>query len=130
MSETVRSFEELQCWKAAREFRLFITREILPLLPKEEKFRLSDQMIRSARSITANIAEGYGRFHYLDNSKFCSMARGSCYETLDHLITAHDEGLISEELLRSGRTKFEKAKGLLNGYMIYLKRASSTPPNT
>ncbi len=84
-------------------------------------------MLRAARSITANIAEGYGRFHYLDNAKFCSNARGSCYEVLDHLITARDEGLITEALLISGRQKFEQAKKVLNGYMGYLKRTASTP---
>jgi len=125
MADTIRSFEDLECWKAARAFRLFVAREVIPTLPKEERFRLGDQMLRSARSITANIAEGYGRFHYLDNSKFCSMARGSCYETLDHLITAEDEGLIPPSVLTNGRDKFENAKGLLNGYMSYLKRAAA-----
>ncbi|NBS53827.1 MAG: four helix bundle protein, partial [Spartobacteria bacterium] len=56
-------------------------------MPKEEKYRLGDQLTRASRSITANIAEGYGRFHYLDSSKFFSNARGSTYEVLDHLIT-------------------------------------------
>lgn len=96
-------------------------------LPREEKFRLGDQVLRSARSITANIAEGYGRFHYLDNSKFCSMARGSCYETLDHLITAQDEGMLTAEMLLVGREKFEHTKRLLNGYMRYLKRTATSP---
>lgn len=125
MPDEIRSFEDLECWKAGRGFRLFVAKEVVPALPPEEKFRLGDQVLRSARSITANIAEGYGRFHYLDNSKFCSNARGSCYEVLDHLITAQDEGLISVELLDAGREKFERTKSLLNGYMAYLKRASS-----
>jgi len=124
MPEEIRSFEDLKCWQAAREFRLYVARAVLPILPKEERFRLGDQLLRSARSMTANIAEGYGRYHYLDNSKFCSMARGSCYETLDHLITALDEGLITEELLTEGRIRFEATKGLLNGYMAYLKRTA------
>lgn len=130
MPDTIRSFEDLECWKAGREFRIFIAKEVLPSLPREEKFRLSDQVLRSARSITANIAEGYGRYHYLDNSKFCSNARGSCYEVMDHLITAHDEGLISSEILLAGRTRFERTKGLLNGYMGYLKRAGDQNKNS
>ncbi len=52
---------------------------------------MGDQLLRAARSTTANIAEGYGRFHYLDNAKFCSNARGSCWEVLDHLIAGVDE---------------------------------------
>jgi four helix bundle protein len=98
----------------------------VPLLPREEKTRLSDQLLRSARSTTANIAEGYGRFHYLDNSKFCSIARGSCCEVLDHLITASDEGLIQNDLLARGREIVDQTLRLLNGYMAYLKRAAAT----
>ena len=124
MSTPIRCFEDLDCWKASREVRLFVAREVVPVLPKDEKFRLSAQILDAARSITANIAEGYGRFHYLDNSKFCSNARGSCTEVLDHLITAHDEGLIPEPLLVKGRTKVDLALKLINGYMAYLKRAA------
>lgn len=125
MSGPIRSFEDLDCWKAARELRLFVHREVLSILPKEERYRLGDQILRAARSITANIAEGYGRFHYLDNSKFCSNARGSCTEVLDHLITAYDEGLISGDLLRIGREKVDVSLKLINGYIAYLKRAAS-----
>jgi len=117
------SFEDLECWKVCRRLRLFVVKEIVPLLPKEERFRLSDQVIRAARSTTANIAEGYGRFHYLDNAKFCSNSRGSCWEVLDHLIAAHDEGLIPEKMLKKGRELVNTAVKLVNGYMNYLKKA-------
>lgn len=66
----IKTFEDLECWKAARELGEFVTTKILPALPKDEKYRLADQTLKAARSITANIAEGYGRFHYLDSSKF------------------------------------------------------------
>ena len=103
--------------------RLFVARDVIPQLPKEEKYRLGDQMLRAARSTTANIAEGYGRFHYLDNAKFCSNARGSCFEVLDHLLTATDEKFIPNELLQQGRDLIGTAVRLLNGYMKYLKSA-------
>ena len=122
----LRTFEDLDCWKACRELRLFITREIVPVLPKEEKYRLADQMVRASRSTTANIAEGYGRFHFMDNAKFCSNSRGSCYEVFDHLITANDENLISNDLLNRGREHVIKAVKLLNGYMKYLKKAGAS----
>jgi four helix bundle protein len=125
MSTPIRGFEDLECWKAARALRIFVAREVVAILPREEKYRLGGQMLEAARSITANIAEGYGRFHYLDNSKFCSNARGSCHEVLDHLIAAHDERLISDHLLNTGRVQVELALKLLNGYMAYLKRSAS-----
>lgn len=92
-NKRIRTFEDLECWKACRELRQFVVKEVLPVLPKDERYRLGDQIRRAARSTTANIAEGYGRFHYLDNAKFCSNSRGSCWEVLDHLITAHDEDM-------------------------------------
>jgi four helix bundle protein len=95
----IRTFKDLECWKECRVLRLFVAKQILPALPKDERYRLGDQLLRAARSTTANIAEGYGRFHYLDNAKFCSNARGSCGETLDHLITGNDEEFVSAELL-------------------------------
>ena len=119
------SFEELECWNECRELRLFIVREVVPTLPSEEKYRIADQLIRAARSTTANIAEGYGRFHYMDNAKFCSNSRGSCWEVLDHLITAYDEKMITEDLLSKGRGLVKKAVRLLNGYMHYLKKAAT-----
>jgi four helix bundle protein len=122
----IRGFEDLECWKAGRQVRLFVAKEVVPALPTEERYRLGDQLIRAARSITANIAEGYGRFHYLDNCKFCSNARGSSYEVLDHLITAFDEALIAEAMLDNGRERVETANKLINGYMAYLKRVAGS----
>ena len=122
----IQTFEDLNCWKECRKLRLFISKQVVPLLPKYEQYRLGDQMIRAARSTTANIAEGYGRFHYMDNAKFCSNSRGSCLETLDHLITAHDEELISHEIYSQGRELVFTAIKLLNGYMNYLQKAGKS----
>ncbi len=121
----IKTFEDLDCWKACRQLRLLVAKNIVPSLPQHERFRLGDQIIRAARSTTSNVAEGYGRFHYLDNAKFCSNARGSCWEVLDHLITANDEELISPDGLATGREQIGRAVKLLNGYMSYLRRASS-----
>ena len=121
----IKTFEDLDCWKKCRELRLFVAKEVVPALPKEERYRLGDQFLRAARSTTANIAEGYGRFHYLDNAKFCSNSRGSCWEVLDHLITASDEALLPPPLIDRGKALVHEAIKRLNGYMNYLKRAAS-----
>lgn len=122
-----RTFEDLECWQACREVHVFTVRQVIPVLPKDEKYRLADQLLRASRSGTANIAEGYGRFHYLDTAKFCSNARGSVYEVLDHLITAEIEMFMSPELLATGRQKVETAIRLLNGYIHYLQNRAKTP---
>ena len=123
-NKRIRTFKDLKCWRACRNLRLFVAEEVIPSLPKAQQFRLSDQLIRAARSTTANISEGYGRFHCLDNAKFCSNSRGSCWEVLDHLITAHDEGLLNEDKLLKGRELVNTAVKLINGYMNYLKRVA------
>ena len=100
-----------------------MARHVVPALPKHEQYRLADQVLRAARSTTANIAEGYGRFHHLENAKFCSNARGSCWEVLDHLITSQDENVLSGQLVAEGRKLVSTAVMVINGYMRYLKRA-------
>ena len=128
-SPQIKTFEDLECWRKCRNLRIFVAKEVVPALPKEERFRLGDQFLRSARSTTANIAEGYGRFHHLDNAKFCSNSRGSCWEVLDHLITASDEALLPTVIIEKGKILVQEAVKLLNGYMSYLKRAASNPDN-
>lgn len=123
--ESIRTFEDLECWKAGRQLRIFVSKKVLPLLPKNEQFELATQLKGAARSVSANIAEGFGRFHYRDNYKFCSNARGSLFEVLDHLITASDEGYLEEEYLIEGRSLFESTRRLLSGYMSYLQRSAN-----
>jgi four helix bundle protein len=94
------SFTELETWKQSRKITNHVS-DLVKKFPVDEKFRLADQIIRSSRSIGNNLAEGHGRFHYQDNIRFCIMARGSLTETLDHLIVALDEKIITQEVLQS-----------------------------
>jgi len=75
MEEKNQSFTELDVWKKARILKNEL-KEIADKFPPEEKYRLTDQLIRSSRSINANIAEGHGRFTYKDQLHFCIQARG------------------------------------------------------
>lgn len=95
MSE-IKSFRDLKCWKACVELRQLI-RTLYQRFPSEEKYRLTDQLIRATRSTTNNIAEGYGRFGYQENIQFCRQSRGSVTEIQDHMIIALEEKFITEE---------------------------------
>ena len=117
----MKSFEDLELYKECRKFRRSVS-DFVKTLPKDEKYRLVDQLLRSSRSITANIAEGHGRYHYQENIQFCRQARGSLSETLDHLIYALDEGYIEESRLREFRISYDQCLKLLNGYILYLKK--------
>jgi four helix bundle protein len=114
------SFTDLEVWKQARKIRILIA-DLVKKFPIEEKFRLADQIIRSSRSIGNNLAEGHGWFHYQDNIRFCIMARGSLSETLDHLIIALDEKIITKETFQSFQIEHESCLKLINGYVQYLK---------
>ena len=120
---SLKSFEDLECWKAARELRMFVSQEILPKFPNDEKYDLTSQLRRSSRSIGDNISEGYGRFHYQENIQFCRISRGSLCESLNQVITAKDENYIDENLLLEFRVLFEKTHSILNGYINYLGKA-------
>ena len=115
------SFTELEVWKQSKKIRILIS-EITKSFPVEEKYRLADQIIRSSRSIGNNLAEGHGRFHYQDNIRFCIMARGSLSETLDHILIAHEEKFVTDEILQTFQAEYESCLRLLNGYIQYLKK--------
>lgn len=114
--------EALGAWQQAHEFMLFIHRDIVPCLPLDEKWGLADQIRRSSKSIAANIAEGYGRFYYQDNVRFCYNGRGSLLETINHLIAARDLGYISSDLYQQARQRSDAAHRILNGYIGWLKK--------
>jgi four helix bundle protein len=116
------SFEDLEVWKSTRSFRNHILK-LAGTFPYEERNKLTDQIIRSSRSVTANIAEGFGRFHHQENIQFCRQARGSLNETLDHIICAFDCNYIDNNNLEELRAIHNHCLKLLNGYISYLKKA-------
>ena len=117
-----KSFEELDCWKAAREVRLYFEK-LIKKLPVEEKYDLIDNARRAARSATRNIAEGFGRFHFQENIQFCRQSRGSQHELIDDLITCMENKYISSDEYSEGRKLLDKSRGILNGYINYLENA-------
>ncbi|MEQ9407453.1 MAG: four helix bundle protein [Fuerstiella sp.] len=114
------TFEDLECYKSARKFRTAVA-DWAKMLPADEKYRLIDQTIRAVRSITANIAEGFGRQHPQENLQFCRQARGSLMECLDHLNTALDEKLIDVERYNQFREQWGTVRAILTGYIKYLE---------
>jgi four helix bundle protein len=125
MSNQIHAFEDLECWKEGRKLRQFCS-GIVKSFPKEEQYRLVDQIIRASRSVTNNISEGFGRFHYQENIQFCRQSRGSLTELLDHLIIALDEKYVSQEVFQEFKINYSNCLRLLNGYIQYLIKAKTT----
>jgi len=122
MEEAKYSLDDFELYQAARAFR----RKVYALsrqLPKEEDYVLRTQMRSAALSITNNIAEGHGRWHYQDNIRFCRIARGSVEEVLDDINTCLDEGYgdtaQNERLKAEGYALIAR----INGYIAYLRKS-------
>ena len=113
-------FRDLETWQQCMAIRKWIW-ALRKKIPADEKYRLTDQMIRASRSSTACIAEGYGRFHYQENIQFCRQSRGSLYELIDHMLVAEECGYIDESSAETEINEIKTAIRILNGYIKYLK---------
>jgi len=113
---TVRTFQDLEVWQVGREvrMRLYI-----------ERYNLAAQIRRAAVSLTANVAEGYGRFHFKENVQFCRIARGSAYELIDHLIACQDESYLKKRDAESIHQELLTFLRLLNGYIRSIGQAGN-----
>ena len=113
--------ETLNVWRRAMDFAVRICFEILPSFPADERYALCAQLRRAVQSIPANIAEGYGRFHYNDSTRFCYIAWGSLEETRSHLIYAREMGYILDDVYSPLSQEMESLRRMINGYISYLK---------
>src|SRR3984893_2344605 len=119
-SPQVSTFEDLEVYQVAREFRKAMYR-IAKRLPEIEKFGLASQVRRAAVSLTNNIAEGHGRFHYLDQIKFMLQARGSLEELLDDLNGCQDKGYLPAVDVENLKSEGWRVHKLINGYIRFLR---------
>ena len=87
------------------------------------KDTIGKQFVRSADSISANIAEGYGRYFYKENIQFCYYSRGSLLETKVWLLKAYKRNLCEKELYNNLTEKIDQLLKKLNGYISYLKKS-------
>ena len=123
------TFEDLDVYKVAREFRKEMYR-VAKALPDIEKFALANQIRRAAVSLTNNIAEGHGRFHYLDQIKFMFQSRGSLQELIDDLNVCEDEEYRPIEKINSLKDEGWRVRQLIDGYVRYLRSAKSVTPSS
>lgn len=112
----VGTFQDLEVWQVGREIRRHLYL-VANKLPEREQYNLASQIRRAAVSLTANIAEGYGRFHFKENIQCCRISRGSAYELIDHLIACQDEAYLEENAAESLHRELLTFLRLLNGYI-------------
>jgi four helix bundle protein len=122
----IRDFTDLETWRFARRLRVEVYR-ICRSFPKDETFGLASQLRRAAVSVTANIAEGFGRYSYQENIQFCRQSRGSVYELRDHFTTALDAGYITKEQYAVMDRQAISVIKLINGYIRSTKERKAKP---
>ena len=116
-----RGFEDLECYQLALEVVVKI-HAFSQKLPRDEKFDLYSQIRRSSKGVTGNIAEGYGRYHYLDSLHYYSIARGELNESLSRLIEARVLEYINQTDFEEHYKLVRQTEQTLNGYMAYVRR--------
>jgi len=115
------TFEDLEVYQVARYFRKTMY-GLARRLPDIEKFGLASQIRRAALSLTNNIAEGHGRYHYLDQIRFTLQSRGSLEELIDDLNACEDEQYLPEKEIASLKQEGWRVRQLIDGYIRYLRQ--------
>ena len=113
-------FEKLEVWKEAHELALGVYRSTRRF-PNDERFRLADQLRRSASSVPTNVVEGNARRYRKEYLRFLYIARGSLDETKYHLLLARDLGYLNDEEYEGLVKQCNKVGRLLSGLIRYLK---------
>jgi len=116
-----RCFEDLRFYQEALTL-LKAAYELANNMPPTERYNMADQLKRSSVSVTRNIAEGYGRYHYAEKLRFFFIARGSLDETLSGFIEAAIVGYCDDDLVEWARTLVHSIHRGMNGYVNYVRR--------
>ena len=115
------TFEDLDLYKMSREFRKKMYR-LAKGLPEIEKHNLAGQIRRAALSLTNNIAEGHGRYHYQENIHFLRQSRGSLEELIDDINVCIDEEYAEPDYLNNLKSEGYELLKKLNRYTGYLNK--------
>ncbi len=120
MKEKERGFETLDFYQDSLKL-LQASYKLAGNLPNYERYNLSDQLRRASCSILLKMAEGYGRYHYLERLRFLYIARGSLSETLSAFIIAQTLDYCPDAQLNWSRQLKQKIEINLNGYCRFIR---------
>lgn len=121
MENKIKNFYELDAWKRGHELVLEIYK-LTEKFPKEETFGIVSQLRRAVSSITANIAEGFARFHFKDKVRFYYQARASVAEVQNFLLLAKDLGFIDSLICVEKNKKASEVSQLINGLIRSIEK--------
>jgi four helix bundle protein len=124
--EKINSFKDLVVWKLASEFSKEIS-NLVKTFPPRETYALSDDLLRAARSIAANIAEGWGRLFPKEKISFYNIASGSAEECSNHLIEAYNNGYIDEKMNKLYQKKVHVIAVKITNLIVSTRKRVKTP---
>lgn len=114
------TWKDLEIWQKAHALVLRVY-NLVATFPSEERFRLNDQLCRSAISVPANIVEGHSRQTTKEYLQFLYHARGSVEETRYHLLLARDLGYLSPDAYIELEAEYEQVSRMLNALIQSLR---------
>lgn len=120
MGDRINSFEQLTVWEEAQSLAVDIYK-VTKNFPKEEIFGITNQVRRSSSSISANIAEGFGRRSPKDKLQFYTIAYGSLLETKNFIYLSMKLGYLGQDEAEKIIDHCVSAQKLLNAFMRPLK---------
>lgn len=120
MTGTIKEFTDLMAWQEGHKLVILIY-TITKKFPKEEMYSLTDQMRRSASSITSNIAEGFGRQGYREKIQFYYIAHGSLTELKNQILIAKDVTYLTNDQFQEIKKQADLAHKLLQGLITKSK---------
>jgi len=121
MNNKVQNFYDLEAWKKGHELTKEIYR-ITKKFPKEELYGIISQLRRAASSITANIAEGFARYHFKDKTRFYYQARGSVAEVQNFLFLSRDLNFIDSKTCENLQEESKCVAQLINGLIRSIEK--------
>ena len=121
----LKSFKDLLVWKKAHCLSIDVAK-LIKNFPKDEKYDLADQMRRAARSVAANISEGFGRYHFSDKLVFYTRSRASLSEVKNHFEEAVANEYITKAVNSSLTKKANETNFLLNRLIRNIRKAKTS----
>ena len=113
------TFEDLRIWQASHQLMEKVFK-LCKNLPRDERFRLRDQIERSSSSVCDNIAEGYSAYYYNEKIKIFYIARREAGETQNHIRSMQTRGYVTKCIADDLFHCYEEVKRGINGYVKYI----------
>jgi len=121
----VAGFEKLWVWQKAHKLMQEI-HKFCTTLPRDERFRLRDQIERCSSSVCDNIAEGYTSYYYNDKINGFNTARREAGETQNHIRKLSGKRYLDSEKSQTWVGQYEEVIRGINGYIRYIREKKGT----